>query len=287
MSQRRGDAGDRYRKANIVLWDEWTEVHKGSAMYDLAGFKKGRSSLKGVELDEVGNVGGKTLLHLQCHFGMDTLSFARMGARVTGVDFSARAVRLANSLRSEVGMRESEAKFVWSDIYDLESKMGGRFDIVYTSYGVLAWLRDLDGWGSIIARFLRPGGFFYMVELHPFLNCFDQDSPDPSRLGVMFPYFPRRSGPTRWETHGSYADRTAHVKQRFSYQYDHPLSDVVSALTRHGLQIEFLHEFPFCYQQVFPWLIQKKGSDRWAFPAGVPSIPLLFSVKARLPRLRR
>jgi SAM-dependent methyltransferase len=274
---------DGYRRANVSLWDEWAELHRGSAMYDLVGFKKGRTSLNGIELDEVGDVRGKTLLHLQCHFGLDTLSFARLGAKVTGVDFSDRATSLACSVRSEVGIKESDARFVCSDVYDLEGKLDGRFDIVYTSYGVLAWLRDLDEWSRLVTRFLSPKGFFYMVELHPFLNCFDQDSPDPSLLRVRFPYFPESGRPLRVRTHGSYADRTAHVKEPFSYQYDHPLSEVVSALTKHGLRVEFLHEFPFCYHRIFPWLVQKKGDNRWVFPRRVPSFPLLFSIKASRP----
>lgn len=274
------DVWDGYRRANVSLWNELTTVHKGTAMYDLAGFKKGRSSLNDIELKEVGDVEGKSLLHLQCHFGLDTLSFAKKGAKVTGVDFSDRAVNLARSIRSEVGVRESDAKFICSDVYDLEGKLDGQFDIVFTSYGVLAWLRDLGEWGRIISRFLKPNGFFYMVELHPLLNCFDQDSPDPSSLALKYPYFPRSRSPLRVETHGSYADRNARVREPASYQYDHPLSEVVTALTKRGLRVEFLHEFPFAYNRIFPWLVQKKGDDRWTFVAGTPPFPLLFSVKA-------
>src|SRR5512136_2825848 len=139
-------------------------IHVRSPFYDVAGFKAGKNSLKSVELAEVGDVGGKRLLHLQCHFGMDTLSWARLGARVTGVDYAPQAIDLARELAREAGL---EADFICASIYDLPERLTGTFDIVFTSYGVLCWLPDLPAWGRVIAHFLRPGGIFYIADGHP------------------------------------------------------------------------------------------------------------------------
>jgi SAM-dependent methyltransferase len=164
---------DDYLAANRALWDEWTAIHEASSFYDLEGFKAGRSGgsggsggsrLRPYEVAEVGEVGGKSLLHLQCHFGIDTLSWARLGARVTGADFSHRAIELARSIAAELDL---DATFVRSDLYDLPSVLDGQFDVVYTSRGVLGWLPDLERWAAVVAHFLRPGGVFYITEIHP------------------------------------------------------------------------------------------------------------------------
>src|SRR5512139_2419139 len=156
---------NEYQQANLALWNEWAEINVKSREYDVAGFLAGKSSLKSIELEELGEVAGKTLLHLQCHFGLDTLSWARRGAAVTGVDFSDKAVGLAQALAREAGL---EARFICSDLYALPEVLSGQFDIVYTSYGVLCWLRDLEQWAELIAHFLKPGGVFYIADFHPF-----------------------------------------------------------------------------------------------------------------------
>jgi len=160
---------DEYLAANRALWDEWTAIHETSSFYDLEAFKAGGSRLRDYEVDEVGDVTGKSLLHLQCHFGIDTLSWARLGARVTGADFSDRAIELGRSLAAELRL---DATFVRSDLYDLPSVLDGQFDVVYTSRGVLGWLPDLGRWAGVVAHFLRPGGVFYMTEIHPVAQAF-------------------------------------------------------------------------------------------------------------------
>ncbi len=142
---------DEYLKKNKELWNELTAIHAGSEFYDVDGFKRGKCSLSSIELEELGDVSGKSLLHLQCHFGLDTLSWARLGARVTGVDFSDKAIDLARSLSRDLKI---EADFVQSDIYDLPDNLDGEFDIVFTSGGVLPWLPDLKRWAEIITHFL-------------------------------------------------------------------------------------------------------------------------------------
>jgi SAM-dependent methyltransferase len=198
---------DEYMGKNRELWDEITPIHVQSDFYDLEGFKNGRSSmLYPIEIEEVGDVGEKSLLHLQCHFGMDTLSWARLGAKVTGADFSEKAIEMARSLSKELNI---EADFVLSNIYDLPKHLKGEFDIIYTSGGVLYWLPDLKRWGEIIAHFLKPGGFFYILEGHPFSCVFD-DSQDATELKVKYSYF-HIPEPTKWEPEGDYADPDAVV----------------------------------------------------------------------------
>lgn len=154
-----------YLQANQQLWNEWTALHEQAPRYKLAGFKAGASTLRPVERAELTNVTGKRLLHLQCHFGLDTLSWARQGAAVTDVDLSVRSIVLARSLSAEL---QIPATFVCADVLDLANVLTGQYEIIFTSYGVLNWLRDLPRWATVIAHFLQPGGIFYMVEFHPF-----------------------------------------------------------------------------------------------------------------------
>lgn len=158
-----GDNGQRLQR-NRHAWDLRTAAHLDTEFYDVDAFRRGGLSLRGLEREELGDVQGQSLLHLQCHFGLDTLSWARLGATVTGVDFSQDSIAAARSLAAETGI---EAAFVCSDIYDLPKALDGEFGIVVTTYGVLPWLPDLAEWGRIVASFLRPGGRFCLVEIHP------------------------------------------------------------------------------------------------------------------------
>ena len=177
----------KYTQVNNEAWDAWAALHVESDYYDVEGFKKGSSTLNRIELEELGDVAGKTLLHLQCHFGLDSLSLARMGAEVTGVDFSSEAIANAQRLNDEVGLK---ARFIRSDIYELPDSLDGQFDIVFTSYGVLRWLPDVERWGKAIARCLKPGGVFHIVEYHPFASVFEADGPI-SDFRVARSYFHR------------------------------------------------------------------------------------------------
>ena len=213
---------DRYIKANLDWWNEAVGVHAQGDTYGLERFKAGQSKLKYLEREEVGEVAGKSLLHLQCHFGLDTLSWARLGAHVTGVDFSEKAIALARSLAEEEGL---DATFVQSDVYDLPEVLSGPFDIVYASYGVIGWLPDLLPWGSIIARFLKPGGFFYIAEGHPFMWLLDDTT---SEFKVVHSYFSHE--PIREEGQGSYADKSAQMEHTVTYGWNHTFSEIFTAL---------------------------------------------------------
>src|SRR6059058_2117839 len=213
---------DKYLQANRALWDEWTGINYRSDFYKVEAFKAGQNRLRDYEMEEIGPVEGKSLLHLQCHFGLDTLSWARLGARVTGVDFSPEAIKLARSLADEIGLH---ARFVCADLYGLPGALDERFDVVFTSYGVLFWLKDLARWAQIVARFLKPGGTFYVVELHPFINLFDNED-DVTGFRVRWPYF-HAAGPVAVETHGTYADPQADYHS-VEYSWGFGLGEVIN-----------------------------------------------------------
>lgn len=270
-------AVDKYREANRALWDEWTGINYRSEFYRVDAFKQGVNKLRPYEMEEVGPVRDSTLLHLQCHFGMDTLCWARLGAQVTGIDFSEAAIAQARSLASELGI---EARFLRSDLYELPDKLEGRFDIVYTSRGVLGWLPDIKGWARVAAHFVKPGGFFYITEVHPVAQVFD-DEDGVTDLRLRYPYF-NRAEPFVFETQGSYADRTATVVQKVEYGWNHGLGEIVSALAGAGLRIEFLHEFPFVDWPIS--FLQPSGDGTYRLPPEHDGkLPLFFSLKAVKP----
>ncbi len=267
---------NKYTQANRKLWNAWTKIHENSNFYDNESFKAGRNTLKSIELEELGDVRGKSLLHLQCHFGQDTLSWARLGAKVTGVDLSDEAVKLAQSLAAELNL---DARFVCSDIYDLPNILNEQFDIVFTSYGVLAWLNDLDRWAEIVARFLKTGGTFYIVEIHPYADILDDGETEP-RLGIRYPYF-QSAEPFVYDAETSYAAPDAQHTPITNHQWNHSMAEILNALIEAGLQIQFLHEFPMT---VFAQLSFMEERDGWyRLPEGLPEIPFLFSVKAAKP----
>ena len=265
--------------ANRALWDELTAIHEQSAFYDVEGFLAGASSLGAIELDELGGeVAGRRLLHLQCHFGLDTLSWARRGATVTGVDFSGQAVALARRLAAQSGL---SATFIESDVYDLPGVLRERFDIVFTSWGVLCWLPDLARWARLIADALAPGGVFYLLDFHPFLFALSDESEQPV-LGEDF-YF-HRAEPHAWANDGggSYADRQATVTAPIQYEWDHPLGEIVTALFDAGLALEFLHEFGSLPMPGLDWpCIAVNPDGSFGLRGRRGAFPMAFSVKAR------
>jgi SAM-dependent methyltransferase len=263
-----------FLETNRARWNELTGIHARSAFYDVAGFKAGKCTLRPLEVAELGDVTGKSLLHLQCHFGLDTLSWARRGAQVTGIDFAQEAVALATSLAREL---ELPARFVCSDLYESPKVVTERFDVVFTSYGAICWLPDLTRWARIIAHFLKPGGTFYMAEIHPFAFVFD-DRKEATELRVAYSYFHEKE-PLAWQSAGTYADRNADVKNTMSYVWNHPVGDVLNALVGAGLRLEFMHEFPYCVCGLMPFMEQ--GADGWwRLKDDDGKVPLLFSLKA-------
>lgn len=266
-----------YMNANRAHWDEITPVHVASEFYDVDGFRGNPNRLKPVELTEVGDVREKKLLHLQCHFGVDTLSWANQGASVTGIDYSEPAIEQARALAAEL---EIPATFIVSNIYDSQAALDERFDIVFTSYGVLCWLPDLTRWAQIAAHFVKPGGFFYIAEFHPISMIFD-DAADADDLRVKYPYFPSAE-PLRFDDVGDYTDRNVKVASGTTYEFLHPVGDVVTSLIDAGLRIDFLHEFPFSTYQFLPFT-EKRDDEKVYLTKHDGSLPLLFSIKATKP----
>ena len=266
--------------ANEALWDAWTAIHATGAFYDLEGFKAGGVRLRPYEIEMVGEVRGKTLLHLQCHFGIDTLSWARLGARVTGADLSPDAVDLARSLAIELGF--PDARFVRSNLYDLPAALDGQFDVVYTSRGVLGWLPDIRGWARVVAHFLAPGGTFFISEIHPVAQVFENDGVAPGELRVTYPYF-EHPEPLTFLVKGSYADPTADLgSDLVEHGWDHGLGEIVTALIEAGLRIETLIEHPFLEWKA-DFLVED-GEGRWRLPPGTAGeLPLMFSLRATRP----
>lgn len=258
-------------RQNRRAWDLRTRAHLESAFYDVASFKRGRNTLRPLELEELGDVRGRSLLHLQCHFGLDTLSWARLGARATGADFSEDSIAAATSLAAELGI---DARFVCADLYDLPEVLHDRFDIVVTTYGVLSWLPDLDRWARVVAHFLKPGGTFCIVEIHPVIGLFDDVDGRLELTGSLFD-----SGPFERETVQTYADGTALPPHR-EHNWFWPVSRVVTALCAAGLRIERLRELPVDVRQRLPSMV--RGDDGfWRLPGD--RLPILFTCVATRP----
>jgi len=261
-----------WRKLNLASWDDRVPVHLASEFYDLAGFRRGGSSLRRFEAAEAGDVTGKRLVHLQCHIGLDTLSWARKGALVTGLDFSAPAIEAARSLAADLAI---DASFVRADVYDAVSALGGRrFDLVYTGIGALVWLPDMPRWAAVVAALLEPGGFLYLVEGHPFAQVLD----DAQGATVVRDYFDDQ--PQVWDEPFTYTDGPALTHTR-SVQFQHQLGQIVSALAAAGLRIDFLREHDFEAFQRFESLQCHDGEYR--FPPGQPRAPMMFSLRATRP----
>jgi len=259
---------------NRTHWDELAPVHAES--YDYRKLLDGGHVLDVIQIKEVGDVRDKTMLHLQCQIGTDTLSWARLGAEVTGVDISPESLLVAEKLAKDAGL---QARFIESSIFDLFEKLDAAFDIVYTSVGVLCWLSDLNAWAGIIRKYLKPGGFFYLMESHPFMYVFDDESED---LIVRHPYF-QNGTPINWPAdYPDYSDPDYMVRSP-SWEWHWSMSDIMNALIRNGMRIEFLNEH--C---VIPWkalpCMTESGDGFWRLPEGMSNLPLMFSLRASLER---
>jgi SAM-dependent methyltransferase len=275
------------RAANLALWNRWAQIHEKSAFYDVEGFRAGGSSLWPLERDELGPYvhEGTSLLHLQCHFGLATLSWARLGAEVVGLDFSDEAIALARRLAAETGLSD-RAEFVCADLYDAGAHLDGRlFDVVFVSWGAIEWLPDLDRWAGIIARHLKPGGVFYMAEIHPFFQGLDE-VPDEQDVRVRYRLLPAPDEPDVEPIEGSYADADAETEGLTAYGWAHSFAEIIGALTAAGLRLEHLHEFPTSPAPAWKWMVQDE--DRWWWlPDGKGGrrrdLPLSYSLRATRP----
>jgi SAM-dependent methyltransferase len=259
---------ENYLAINKKSWNDRLESHLDSDFYDLPGFLKGKSSLNKIELDLLGNVQGKKILHLQCHFGQDTISLSRMGAEATGIDLSDLSIDKAQSLATNLGMN---TKFICCDIYDLEKYLNEKFDIVFTSYGTISWLPDLDKWASIISFFLKPGGQFVFAEFHPLVWAWDDDFKE-------IKYYYNNVEPIAEEETGTYADKNADIKNSFVC-WNHGIGEVVNCLLKKGLQIEDLQEYNYAPYPFVNNTVQI-AENKFQIKKFGDKLPLVYSIKA-------
>ena len=257
----------KYFEVNKDTWNEKVKVHAKSAMYDLEAFKKGKSSLMPYELNALGNVKGKSLLHLQCHFGQDTLSWSRLEAKCVGVDLSDEGITLANKLNDELQL---DAEFVCCNVFETSKYVKKTFDIVFTSYGVIGWLPDLKPWGKMIAERLKLGGIFYMVEFHPIVWMFDYlDGKQEMKYGYM------QDEVIYEEYDGTYANQDSKMISK-EYGWNHGLSEVINALTEAGLHIDYLNEYNESPYDVLPDLVKTESG---MYTTKDQLYPLIFELK--------
>ncbi|HKE72243.1 MAG TPA: class I SAM-dependent methyltransferase [Acidimicrobiales bacterium] len=268
------DSDDRASfDTNRAWWDERAPIHVGSEFYGLEEFLADPSAtrLRAFEPGELGDVAGRTLVHPQCHFGLDTLSWARRGARVTGLDFSVPAVEAARDAATRAGL---DAEFLAGNVYDAAELVGGRtFDVVYTGLGALNWLPDIRRWAEVMASLTAPGGVLYLVEFHPLHSILGDED-----LTVTHPYF--HAGAQVFDDgEGTYADLDAATDANVTVEWTHGLGEVLSAVLAAGYTIELFHEFDHTLFPRWPFLEERDGIYR--MPAGMPSLPLMYSLRAR------
>ena len=260
---------DNYIEINRQSWNNRTETHLKSEFYDLDNFVKGKTSLNSIELGLLGDVKGKTILHLQCHFGQDTISLSRLGAEVTGIDLSDKAIQSAQQIAKDT---HSNANFICCDIYDLPNHLDKQFDIVFTSYGTIGWLPDLDKWANIVSHYLKPNGQFVFVEFHPVVWMFDDNF---EKIG--YNYF--NSGAIVESESGTYADKTAEISQE-NVMWNHGLSEVMNSLINNGLEINSLNEYDYSPYNCFNKTVEFEP-NKYRIAHLQNKIPMVFSIVAK------
>lgn len=257
--------------ANRRAWDAVVGAHASSAFYDVEGFLGGRCTLDPIEVEATGDVAGLRLLHLQCHFGMDTLSWARRGARVAGLDFSPAAIEAARELARRAGL---EAEFRVGDACEAQPGWEGAFDWVFTGGGALCWLPELERWARAVAAALRPGGRLLLRDFHPAASMFGDRSQDGRPL-LEYPYF-RAGGPLRFDDGLQYATETPASD---TWEWPHSLAEIIQGLLDAGLRLERFDEHAECSYRALPVLEQ--GEDgRWRLPGLPGGLPLMFTLVA-------
>lgn len=258
-----------YKEINKNLWNQKTAAHVDSDFYDNEGFLKGKSSLNPIEIELLGDVKGKEILHLQCHFGQDSLSLARLGANVTGLDLSDRAIEQAQKLNDQLGLN---AEFICSDVYEAPATLNGKFDIVFTSYGTIGWLPNLNRWTEVISRCLKPGGKLVFVEFHPVVWMFDHDFSK-----FQYSYF--NDGAIVEVQEGTYADRNADIIAE-EVSWNHSLSEVFQGLLNNGLQIESFSEYDYSPYNCFKNTVEFEAG-KFQIKGLENIIPMLYAITAR------
>ncbi|MFA9393004.1 MAG: class I SAM-dependent methyltransferase [Prolixibacteraceae bacterium] len=257
---------------NRLSWNIRTDIHIQSEFYNNEKFIQGGTSLNQIELDLLGDIKGKKILHLQCHFGQDTISLSRLGAEVTGIDLSDIGIERAKELAKKTG---SNAKFICCNLYELPDHLEQKFDLIFTSYGTIVWLPDLTKWAAIVAQFIKPTGKFIFVEFHPFLWMYDDEF-----KGIKYNYF--NTGKIYEIEEGSYTDSEDKVNLE-SVTWNHSLSEVMNSLIDQGLIIRSFHEYNYnpynCFKNSF-----KVSEKKYRIHSFNDHVPMVYSVVAQNPK---
>jgi SAM-dependent methyltransferase len=267
-----------WKAANRAHWDEKVILHLGPRGYDLTSLRAGHGRFTAIEEAELWPVDGGRILHLQCHFGSDSLKFAQRGATVVGLDFSAPAIDAARRLASELGLAD-QARFVHADLYDAPAAIpeAATFDMVFVTWGAICWLSDIYRWAEIVCHFLKPSGSLYLAEAHPAAMVFDDAAALPDgRPGLFAPYFSRE--PVVMEEAHDYIDETGTVANATTYTWVHSLGDIISGLLMAGMRLDWLHEHDGVAWHMFDVLV-RSADGLWRWP-DKPWLPLAFSLRA-------
>lgn len=257
---------DDYKDVNKQTWNKKVAIHVASDFYNVSDFLKGKNSIPEIDLALLGDIRGKTILHLQCHFGQDTLSLARLGAKCTGIDLSDKAIEKAQEFNEKLGL---DANFICCDIYDTPKYIDKKFDIVYTSYGSIGWFPDLDKWAKVISHFLKPGGKFVFVEFHPVLWMFDA-------YFTKIQYHYHNEKPIIEEFSGTYAEKDAAINTT-QIGWNHSLSEVFQSLLKNCLHIESFDEYDYSNYNCFNEMIEFE-SGKFRIKHLENKLPMMYSL---------
>ncbi len=257
---------ENYLDINRKLWNAKVDSHLKSDFYFVDEFLKGRTSLNSIELNLLGDVTGKDILHLQCHFGQDSISLSRLGARVTGIDLSDKAINAAVDLAEKCG---TDTVFLVSDVYSLPDILPQKYDIVFATYGTIGWLPDLQKWAGVISHFLKPGGKLIFVEFHPVVWMYDKDF-----ASVKYSYF--NDEQIIEINEGTYADRTAELENT-EVSWNHPLSEVLTSLLNENLVLKNIQEYNWSPYPCFAH-IEEVEKGKYQIPQFGNKIPLVYSI---------
>lgn len=255
-----------YKEVNKKTWNNKVSVHVDSDFYEQDNFIKGKITLPQTDLEALGDVKGKSILHLQCHFGQDSLSLARLGAKVTGIDFSEEAINKAKDLNKQLGL---DAEFICCDVYETLQNITEKYDIVYTSYGTIGWLPDLDKWANVIVNALKPNGKFIFFEFHPVVWMYDDNFNE-----VFYNYF--KSEPIKEEYTGTYADKVSEILNK-TISWNHSLSEVFQALLKHNISIEHFEEFDYSNYNCFSHM-EEFEPGKYRIQKFENKIPMMYSI---------
>jgi SAM-dependent methyltransferase len=267
---------DQYTKDNMGSWDDRVPIHSSSDLYNtdrLISDPEHLSTTVRVDRPFLGDVSGKTLLHTQCHMGSDTLSWAKLGATVTGIDFSAPALEVARNTAKQLGV---DARFIESELYASPEVLTETFDIVYTGVGAINWIPDIARWADVMASFTRPGGTFYMREAHPVVWALDWER-DDEMIAITEHYF-ERDRPSTWHEPETYAGEGT-LDHDTIHSWNHGLGEILTALMDSGFAIDLFEEHRFLDWKALPHMTEVDGL--WVLPESQRDIvPLMYSLRA-------